>query len=257
MKNAFYFPHFSNARNDAKVLKLRRVLGLEGYAIYFMILEILRDQTDFRFPLDGLEELEFELRVSKEKISTVIHDYDLFVIDETHHFFSAKFNEFMQPYLLKAEKNRESALKRWKNANALPTHSETDANALPTQCERNAIKEKKGKEKKEKKTNEISPLIPPTGGLADYHSDFDSDAFKKKWNEWLNFRREIKKKMTPSTIDYQLKFLSNFSVIDAMAIIDQSIQNGWTGLFNLKNTTHGKSKINYHDEIGDIYQRGQ
>lgn len=31
-----YFPHDSNARNDAKILKVRMKYGAEGYGVYFM-----------------------------------------------------------------------------------------------------------------------------------------------------------------------------------------------------------------------------
>ena len=30
-KDAFYFPHFSNARNDRKLRRVRKELGIEGY----------------------------------------------------------------------------------------------------------------------------------------------------------------------------------------------------------------------------------
>ncbi|GAF86139.1 unnamed protein product, partial [marine sediment metagenome] len=77
-KDAYYFPHYSNARNDAKIIRLRRVLGLEGYAIYFMLLEILREQTNYKYELKGIEDLSFEWHISKEKIFSVINDFDLF-----------------------------------------------------------------------------------------------------------------------------------------------------------------------------------
>ena len=40
MKEGYYFPHFQDARRDIKILRVRRDLGIEGYGIYFMILEI-------------------------------------------------------------------------------------------------------------------------------------------------------------------------------------------------------------------------
>ena len=40
-KDAFYFPHFSNARTDRKLRRVRKDLGLEGYGIYFMLLEVM------------------------------------------------------------------------------------------------------------------------------------------------------------------------------------------------------------------------
>jgi hypothetical protein len=64
-KDAYYFPHYSNARNDAKLIKLRRVLGIEGYGLYFMLLEVLREQTDFQFPLNGVTKISQGIKKTK------------------------------------------------------------------------------------------------------------------------------------------------------------------------------------------------
>lgn len=126
-KDAYYFPHFSNAKTDAKILKVRRVMGIEGYGIYFMLLEVLRDQTDFRYPLSGIEDIAYEWHVSKEKIFAVITNFDLFII-ENDEFFSPKFIEFLQPYIDRKDRARIAANKRWRKE--LPEHTETDANAM-------------------------------------------------------------------------------------------------------------------------------
>jgi len=55
----------------------------------------------------------------------------------------------------------------------------------------------------------------------------------KAWNEWVVFRKEIKKTLTKSMIDKQIEFLGKYEHTH-VAIINQSIQNGWTGLFELK-----------------------
>ena len=43
-KDAYYFPHFCNARNDSKLVKLRRVLGIEGYGMYWILMEYLAEE---------------------------------------------------------------------------------------------------------------------------------------------------------------------------------------------------------------------
>lgn len=57
---------------------------------------------------------------------------------------------------------------------------------------------------------------------------------KKAWSEWISYRKESKKKMTKATIKKQLSLLEQHQR-DHVSIINQSIQNGWTGLFPLKN----------------------
>lgn len=55
------------------------------------------------------------------------------------------------------------------------------------------------------------------------------------WEEWKKYRIEIKKKLSPSTERKQMQFLGGRAGPEAIAIINQSISNGWTGLFELKN----------------------
>ena len=56
---------------------------------------------------------------------------------------------------------------------------------------------------------------------------------KKTWNDWVVFRKEKKKKLTPMSIKRQIKFLEQYKS-QHTAIIEQSIRNGWTGLFPIK-----------------------
>jgi hypothetical protein len=63
---------------------------------------------------------------------------------------------------------------------------------------------------------------------------------KKVWEQWIAYRKEIKKALKPSTTKLQLTFLEK-NKVDHSAIILQSIQNGWTGLFPLKSNFNSKS----------------
>lgn len=62
------------------------------------------------------------------------------------------------------------------------------------------------------------------------------------WEEWKKYRIEIKKKLSPSTEKKQMQFLGGRAGPEAIAIINQSITNGWTGLFELKQQTNGHAK---------------
>lgn len=146
-KDAYYFSHDSNARNDEKLLAVRMKLGAEGYGIYFMIIERLRDESDF-MSIKDYNILAFDFRVSADKVKSVIEDFELFEFCENHKFFySIRLINSMKLKSEKSEKARESANKRWnktsENANALQTHSEG-----------NALKERKGKESKVKESKE-------------------------------------------------------------------------------------------------------
>jgi len=52
------------------------------------------------------------------------------------------------------------------------------------------------------------------------------------WNDWIEFRKEIRKPLKPTTVKQQVKFLSEQP--NPELVIEQSIRNGWTGLFELK-----------------------
>ncbi len=139
-KDAYYFPHFSGARNDRKVKRLRKELGAEGYGIYFMILETLRDQADFRYPMSDIDLLADDFTTSEQKVRVVICNYQLFEVDDNSFFWSPKFTEFLTPYMEKSERGRVAARARWdkekslhivnqqtNNANAMQMHMQMES----------------------------------------------------------------------------------------------------------------------------------
>jgi len=68
---------------------------------------------------------------------------------------------------------------------------------------------------------------------------FESEDFAEAWNDWVVYRKEKKKKLTPSTIKMQLKKLGSVGEIRAIRMIAYSIEKGWEGLFeeNVSNVT--------------------
>ena len=61
------------------------------------------------------------------------------------------------------------------------------------------------------------------------------------WIEWVEYRMDIKKKLTPRSAKMQLKFLSEQP--NPVKCIEQSIQNQWQGLFEERNNGTNKSSI--------------
>jgi len=60
---------------------------------------------------------------------------------------------------------------------------------------------------------------------------FTSDEFRTAWNSWVDYRKEIKKKLTHSTVEKIFKEMQKWGEAKAIISIDLSIQNGWQGLF--------------------------
>lgn len=142
-KEAYYFSHDANAQDDPKCMLLIDQMGMEGYGIFWALIERLRNETNYILPLCICNALAKRWGTSREKIETVIKNYGLFIL-ENDHFYSNRLKESMN---LKSEKARLSASYRWGDANALQSNSKGNANGM----QKNAIKEKKRKEKKEKR----------------------------------------------------------------------------------------------------------
>ena len=81
-----------------------------------------------------------------------------------------------------------------------------------------------------KKTNRTRPKRDCAVAVV-FPSELSSDLFKKAWGRWTAHRKEIKKTLTPSTTKAQLKKLAAWGEARAIAAIDQSIEAGWTGIF--------------------------
>lgn len=79
---------------------------------------------------------------------------------------------------------------------------------------------------------------------------------KKVWGEWEQYRKEIKKTLTQSSVNKQIAFLEQHKK-DHVKIIERSIANGWTGLFPIggnKNDVSDKAKA-FDKRINDEEER--
>ena len=144
-KETYYFSHDANARHDPNICEMRADYGTEGYGRYWILIEMLREQTDFKLKLCKRNAFAMQLQCDPDAAHKFIDDcinvYELFDSDGEY-FWSNSLLERMDKVKEKSEKARQSALSRWEN--------KSDANAMRTQCEGNAIKESKVKESKEK-----------------------------------------------------------------------------------------------------------
>lgn len=133
-----YFSHDSNARNSDKLMKVRMKLGAEGYGIFFMLIERLREEEGYKSTID-YDTLAFDLRVDAEKVKQVVENYDLFKFTEDgKYFYSDSFNERMEMMDVRAQQRKSKAKKaaeaRWNKQ----SEDTSNAQALPKQCSSNA-----------------------------------------------------------------------------------------------------------------------
>ena len=111
MNKSYYFPHDYNASNDAKVLFLRQQLGMEGYGIYWFIVEQLAQSGGF-LPLKIIPVLAMQTQTQETKVKAVIEGYELFKISEDE-FFSVRLLTHLDIRKQLSDKGKEGALKRW------------------------------------------------------------------------------------------------------------------------------------------------
>jgi hypothetical protein len=79
------------------MLKLRRQLGIEGYGIYFMVIESLREQENYTLPLDSYDDLAYDFATSMQKVKAVVEGFGLFNAD-ANCFYSPRLMRSMESY---------------------------------------------------------------------------------------------------------------------------------------------------------------
>lgn len=89
---------------------------------------------------------------------------------------------------------------------------------------------KKGSKRKKEK-NPPNPPIP---------EKLDTPQFRQAWDDWLGFRKELGVKMTPTTASRQFAKLGKHPPPTAVAMLEQSMCNGWRGLFEVKQSQNGQ-----------------
>lgn len=205
----FNDPWFMDLSKDAKILWIYAITNCDHAGILKVNEKLIQFQT----------KIKSYLSVSKELGNCLIR------LNESEYYFIPKFFKFQYPnYPEKSFRAVESAILTLQKFNLWDEKTNsplTVSKDLP-------------------KSYGIGNGISKGNGIVKKELPFNSDIFKNTWNRWEKYRREIKHKLTPSTIEGQLKKLSSYSEDEAIKIIDQSITNGWTGLFELKdNKTKG------------------
>jgi len=105
------------------------------------------------------------------------------------------------------------------------------ANKRPTDDQQAATNKNEENKKNEKK--------PPAGAFnrslfPESLCDADVAKLMDAWALWYEYKREQRKTLTKSTATSQMKKLAQEAPDVAVAMIEQSIANGWIGLFELK-----------------------
>jgi hypothetical protein len=246
-KEGFYFPHFCNARHDRKIKRLRKELGVEGYGIYFMLLEVLREQHDLRYPLSDLDLLAEEFGVSEAKVRVTICNYQLFELDEEEQFFSPKMLLYLEPYFKMKEQRKEAGIKSAakRKLNESSTTVQRPFNDRSTKERKE--KEIKVKEIKEKENKEESFI----------YSVFDNER-NELFKKWFKYKKEKKSTYTKSGVDAIVEAWIDKSNQELEEAIKHSIANNYQGLFEPKKSVElTEKKGKFQTNLENISQAAQ
>jgi len=140
-------------------------------------------------------------------------DYVLgrYFTEQSDGWHQKRCDEELTAYRERSESARRSINARWSKRN-----TETDTNVIRTNSERNTSR--KPVTSNQGKTKPAPEPSAPTGVRPEV------------WTEWQKLRG---KKLTPYAVALQAKQLTAYGG-DPNEIIEQSIRNGWAGLFALK-----------------------
>jgi len=156
-KEAYYFSHDANAQDDPKLMLLIEQMGMEGFGIFWALIEKLRAERDYSLPLSTLPAFAHRWHTSTEKVQTVVKNYGLFKIVREN-FFSVRLRNSM---LEKSERAKASISARWSNTNVLQPKYKRITNVI----QNDTIKVKEKKVKENNLPVDDLGFIPPRDGM--------------------------------------------------------------------------------------------
>ena len=153
--------------------------------------------------------------------------------------------------LLLAELERENVFSRheggiicrkmWRPTNLSEIRAEAGRlGALAKHQQTNVAKPGNGGKGKERNGTEGSSM--DVVHAVDMPLSLRTPAFLKAWADWRQYRKETRHALTPSTSARQLKKLEAVGPAVAVAMIEQSIEKGWRGLFEVQEDGQGKKQ---------------
>lgn len=149
-KDTFYFSHDYNSAIDTKILFLRQQLGMEGYGIYWYLVESLANSGGY-LPFKIIPVLAMQMQVPEIKVKAVIDGFELFKIFEGS-FYSERLNQHLDLRKILSEKGIEGAKKRWNQISYSPPIALPNGNP---NAKESKVKENKVNESKEKKQKDL------------------------------------------------------------------------------------------------------
>ena len=209
-KDAYYFPHDSNAQHDEKILQLRAKHGWEGYGLYWAIIERLRDNEDFKFSLTAIPGLSISLSHPQDSLEAMLED--CFTIGLLHKLDGCFYSDSLMRRMNEIDARREVFRESGRRGGIASSQAKA------------SLKPPSSSKVKESKVNKIKQY--------NVHEDFESlwNDYPKRVGKKQAVRHFLSSVKTPSDVEDIRTALKNYKVSKAVA--GGYIQNGSTWFNN-------------------------
>lgn len=260
-----YFSHDVDMMQDIKLKIIKAKYGLVGYAVYLRLLEeIYRErgyflEIDEDFKILFSDDCNIEINQFDEILNdclnkglfnkTAYESYDVLTSKRIQENYCSaterrKEVEFIEEYLLidPVEKYKSSV-----NVNINQVNVDINSKKANTGTQsKEEEKESKGKVEKRTKQSKIAEDIKSLNLLPD---------LEKAMIDFSIMRKDIKKPLTKVALTRLLKKLNSLSadINYQIAVLDQSIVNGWQGVFELKDGNKVQQSNGFMDTLQEIY----
>lgn len=157
-KETYYFSHDSNAITDTKILNMRSDYGMEGYGLFWAIIEMLRNEENYKLECSkntyrAVKTLTNTTIDVEQYINDCVNDYQLFK-EEEGFFYSNSLMRRMEEKDNKKRINQENG-----KLGGRPKKTEIKPNGFERETEKNQNKIKENKEKENKEKEIITTVV--------------------------------------------------------------------------------------------------
>ncbi|PWW06290.1 uncharacterized protein DUF4373 [Paenibacillus cellulosilyticus] len=237
-KEAYYFSHDSNARHDPDIGQMRSVYKMLGYAWFWVLIEMMRDANEHKLSMQGkyiwnayASELQCNAEEARQFVEDCINEFNLFASDGRF-FWSESLLRRMEKKTTTSEKRSAAAKKRWDKDR---TNTEFPDDNMQMHDVSNAIA-MQGKESKRNKSKVKEIKEKEIKDKTAFEAYTSNPVLLSSLNSFIEFRMKIRKPMTDRAVSLLLSNLDKLGKDDKekISILEQSILNGWQGIFALK-----------------------
>ena len=171
-----------------------------------------------------------------------VHDWPEHCEDTTHLVLARKVRRFANGKIPNLRRLARAEREEIEAAYGVQSQDESALCAQNAHRERTESALPKPKPEPEPEPEPVPKPKPPNSINVEFPDSLQTAAFKKAWESWESYRKEIRKSLTPSTSEQQLGLLAGWGEPKAIEAITKSITQGWVGLFDPDDRRRGSDR---------------